>query len=300
MGKTRLDKEGATQSIINKIANPLKLDLIKAANSIIDIAVSMLIDELRAVSIAKGFDLRDFVMFAFGGAGPMHCAFMARESGIPEIIIPSEPGAFSAFGFLCSDLKHDFVRTRIMRTREMHLPTAEEIFRELELKGIEILKKEGVDAGDIIIERSYDMRYVGQAYELNIPFNLKSFSLQVPETLEKQFNDSYKKNYGHSTPEEPTEIVNFRVTVTGKVKKPRIKEFPYVEKEIAAQASMKVYFQETGWLACPFYSRGTLTPGVRVNGPAIIEEYTSTIVIPPDFNILVDQNLNIILRRCEL
>jgi len=298
-GKTRLNKEKASKSLIDKIANPFKLDPIDAANGIIEIAVSMLIDEFRAVSISKGIDLRDFVMFAFGGAGPMHCALMIKELGISSIVIPSSAGAFSALGFLCSDLRHDFVRTHIIKTLEMDLIRVGEIFGDLESQGIKTLKTEGVDTNDIVIMRSVDMRYVGQAYELNIPFNFEKISSQVPGELMQTFNESYKNYYGHFTPEEATEIVNFRMTAIGKVRKPPIKKMSLEKRQPVSRERGDVFFKEVGWVNCSFYDREDLTYGNKIRGPAIIEEYTSTTVIPPDFEAEIDEYLNIVVRRFE-
>jgi len=296
-GKTVLYKERASRSITGKIANPLSIDLITAANAIIEIAVSMLLDELRAVSTEKGIDLRDFVMFAFGGAGPMHCALMARESGIPRIIIPRAAGAFSAFGFLCSDLKHDFVKTQIMKLKEVDSDRVEEIYNRLASQGVKTLQREGVDADDIVIQKSLDMRYVGQAYEINVPFEFETVSSLVLDKLEKIFNESYEELYGHSTSEEAAEVVNFRLSAIGRVRKPPIKETIPFDKKLTPKDMGEVYFKETGWVDCPFYNREELAPETGIQGPAVIEEYTSTTLVPPDFEAHVDKYLNIVIRK---
>jgi len=296
-GKTRLNRDKARKSIAEKVASPLNLDLVSAADGIVEIAVSLLIDEFRSVSIAKGIDLRDFVMYAFGGAGPMHCALMAKELGVNTIIIPAAAGVFSALGFLCSDLKHDFVKTHIMKTTEMNVVNVEEIYRALESQGIQTLEREGVNRNDVSIVRSVDMRYVGQAYELNIPFVFEQISSRVPEELVETFNQSYENYYGHSTPEETTEIVNFRVTATGKVRKPPIKKMSTKKHQLLVRDMEDVYFKDVKWVSCPFYDREDLPYETRIEGPAIIEEYTSTTVIPPDFEASIDQYSNIVITR---
>lgn len=296
-GRTRLDSEKARRSLREKIGDILGLDLVSCANGIIEIAVSMLIDELRSVSIIKGIDLREFVMFAFGGAGPMHCALMARDLGIDSIIIPSAAGAFSALGFLCSDLRHDFVKTQIVQTRDLDFGDTQHIFEKLESQGVQTLKREGMDEDNISIIRSLDMRYVGQAYELNIPFDLPIGASQVQEQLEMNFNKSYESFYGHSTPQEPTEIVNFRLTAVGTVKKPPFREMPLCKQNPAPRDKAQVYFEEKGWVECPFYNREDLGHGNTLTGPAVIEEYTSTTVVPPGFEARVDEYLNIIMKR---
>ncbi len=295
-GKKTLNKKRAGEAIKNKIADALNLDVIGAANGILEIAVSLLIDEFKAVSISKGIDLRDFVMFAFGGAGPMHCAPILKELGIDSIIIPSAAGAFSALGFLCSDLRHDLVKSRIMKTQMMDFEAVLGIFSELQGKGMDTLQKEGVTDESIVMMKSVDMRYVGQAYELNIPFPSNGAG-SIPEELTKAFNESYNNHYGHSTPNEPTEIINFRVTAIGKMKKPPIEKKSLRQNKLAPQGQGDVYFKEAGWVKCPFYDREQLTCGNQITGPAIIEEYTSTTVIPPDFDAHLDEYLNIIIRR---
>jgi len=164
---------------------------------------------------------------------------------------------------------------------------------------VKILKKEGVSTNDVVIIRSVDMRYVGQAYEINIPFKFDKISSEVSEMLIQTFNESYQNFYGHSTPKESTEIINFRVMAIGKVRKPPIEKISLGKSETAVKGTGEVYFKEVGWVSCPFYDREGLSRENKIRGPAIIEEYTSTTVIPPDVEATIDEYLNIVIRRVQ-
>jgi N-methylhydantoinase A len=295
-GNMELHKQKAEEAIITKLANPLHLDLLRAAEGIIEIAVAKIVDIMRAVSVSKGIDIRDFAMFAFGGAGPMHSAFIAKELGLNTIVVPPSPGTFSALGFLCSDLRHDFVKTAIMNTREISLERMEAIFNNLESQGVETLRKEGVEPKDIILMKSVDMRYVGQAHEINIPFHPGGALPSVAAEISRLFHQTYEQHYGHTSPGEVTEIINFRLTAVGRVKKTaRVKKSEKKEKG-AVKGRADVYFKETGWTDCSIYKRDDLGYGAGIDGPAIIEERTATTVIPPDMQADIDEYGNIILR----
>ena len=181
----------------------------------------------------------------------------------------------------------------------MDMETVGRIYHELESQGIETLRKEGVKTDDMVIGRSLDMRYVGQAYELNIPLQWSEDREDVPAQLIRAFNTSYESYYGHCTPSEPTEIVNFRVTAIGRVRKPPVKELPSGGGKPSPRDRADVFFEETGWVDCPFYDREDLIPGFAFPGPAVIEEYTSTTVVPPGFNTTVDPFANIVIKANE-
>jgi len=296
-GKIKLNREAAIKSIMEKVAKPLNLDLIRAAEGIIEIGVAKVVDIMRMVSTSRGIDVRDFTMFGFGGAGPMHCAFIAKELGIGTSIVPSTPGAFSALGFLCSDLRHDFVQTYIMDATKPDLVKMAEIFDALESQGIETLKVEGINTNDIITIRSVDMRYTGQAHEINILFPGERISDSTSKELQNKFHETYKVHYGHCLPEKPAEIVNFRMTAIGKVKKPPITEISLQKQTLIPKETRDVYFKELGWVDCPIYSRSNLAYSSEIQSPAIIEEFTATTIIPPHFQADIDRYGNILISR---
>ncbi len=296
-GKIQLNKEKAIKAIMEKIANPLKLDLIGAAGGIIEIAVAKVVDIMRMVSISKGIDIREYTIFGFGGAGPMHSAFITRELGVSTNVIPATPGAFSALGFLCSDLRHDFVRTYIMNTAASDPVKMEGIFCTLESKGIETLRGEGININDITTIRSTDMRYIGQAHEIDIPFPGERVTVSTTRKLQKVFHETYERHYGQCFLEKPAEIVNFRVTAVGKVRKPPIPKIPQKKRQPVLKELRHVYFKERGWIDCPIYGRSDLAYGSRIRGPAIIEEFTATTIIPPGFMSDIDEYGNILITN---
>ncbi|MDP2659481.1 MAG: hydantoinase/oxoprolinase family protein [Dehalococcoidia bacterium] len=295
-GRMQLDREAAERAIQDKLCKRLGMTTIQAAMGILEIAVAKMSDTIRTVTVSRGIDPRDFTLCAFGGAGPMHAAYIARELGIPVVVIPPAPGTFSGLGFLCSDFRHDFVQTFLMDASRPDTTRMREVFADLEAKGSGVLQKEGFAPGDIHLTRSLDMRYVGQAHEVNLTLQGKPSDSALAGVV-KEFHQRHDEHYGHSAPGEPVEIVNLRVMALGRVERPSIKYAP-AENVQAQTGKRRVYFQEAeGWLDCPLYQRAGLAPGFRVEGPAIVEEHTSTLVVPPEFQAEIDAFGNVVLRR---
>lgn len=231
----------------------------------------------------------------------MHAAFIARELNIPLTIIPPAPGTFSGLGFLCSDFRHDFVQTFLMNTESPDVSKAGDIFVDLERKGTEVLRQEAFSPQDIALFRSLDMRYVGQAHEVNVPMPVEPRDLVALggafAAIAGEFHRRHEEQFGHSAPGEPAEVVNLRVTAIGRVKRPAIRYNPGSDSQ-ARLGQRRVYFQEAGgWLDCPLYRRSALAPATQIRGPAILEEHTSTVVVPPDFRAEIDAYGNVALQR---
>ena len=300
-GRIRLNSAKALRAIETKIAGPLGMAPIAAAVGILEIAVAKMADNIRTVTVARGIDPRDFTLCAFGGAGPMHAAFIARELNIPLTIIPPAPGTFSGLGFLCSDFRHDFVQTFLMNTESPDVSKAGDIFVDLERKGTEVLRQEAFSPQDIALFRSLDMRYVGQAHEVNVPMPVEPRDLVALggafAAIAGEFHRRHEEQFGHSAPGEPAEVVNLRVTAIGRVKRPAIRYNPGADSQ-ARLGQRRVYFQEAGgWLDCPLYRRSALAPATQIRGPAILEEHTSTVVVPPDFRAEINAYGNVALQR---
>ncbi|MDO8689143.1 MAG: hydantoinase/oxoprolinase family protein [Dehalococcoidia bacterium] len=295
-GRMQLDREAAERAIQDKLCKRLEMTTIQAALGILEIAVAKMSDTIRTVTVTRGIDPRDFTLCAFGGAGPMHAAYIARELGIPLVVIPPAPGTFSGLGFLCSDFRHDFVQTFLMDASRPDTARMREVYADLEAKGSGVLQKEGFAQGDIHLTRSLDMRYVGQAHEVNITLPGEPSDGALAGVV-KEFHQRHDEHYGHSAPGESVEIVNLRVMAVGEVERPSIKYTPAGDVQ-AQTGKRQVYFQEAaGWLDCPLYQRAGLAPGFQVKGPAIIEEHTSTLVVPPEFQAEIDAFGNVVLRR---
>ncbi len=185
-GEMGLDVDASRQAVQERCAGPLKLSLEAAANGVIEIANTAMVNALRLVSVQRGFDPRDFVLVAFGGAGPMHANRVAEEAGVPRVLVPMSPGTFSALGLLVTDLRHDFTATLIRRTDQLEAGEVAEAFERLEEQGKAALDHAGTTKSARAFERSIDMRYFGQSFELNIPSPASPLSPQSPVTLSQQ------------------------------------------------------------------------------------------------------------------
>ncbi|MFH1122409.1 MAG: hydantoinase/oxoprolinase family protein [Pseudomonadota bacterium] len=292
-GRMRLDKEKALEAILQKLAGPLNLDPIVAARGILDIAINKMAELVRTLTMARGYDPRDYILFVFGGAGPMHGAFVAAQIGIPKVLIPPAPGTFSGLGFLCSDFRHDFVKTYLLDLSKVDPEDLERSFHRLEEEGIKTLRTEGFQTSEISLLRSLDMRYVGQAHEVTV-------SIRGPVTLsdmKEAFHRKHEITYGHAASREPVEIVNLRVGAVGKVEKIMVR-YPRAQGQPSEKTRKRVFFSDAdGWVDCPVYDRATLPVGYQLQGPAVIEEHTSTTVVPPHWICSIDTYTNIILDR---
>ena len=299
-GEIELDVEAARRSIQEKCADPLSLDLVEAAHGIVEIANAAMVNALRLVSVQRGYDPRDFVLTAFGGAGPVHANRLAAEIDVPTTIIPMSPGTTSAMGLLVTDLKHDYSTTLIQHVDQLDTAAVEETYRELEAQGGASLEREEVRPEDISFLRQVDMRYVGQSYELTVPLPAEQLDTSKIARVLDQFHIEHDRAYGYSAPTEPVEFVNLRLTAIGKIAKPRLRELAGNNTDIAAarKATRSVYFAERdGYVECPIYDRYLLGPSCVLTGPAIVEEIDSTTVIHPGYSAQVDRFGNLILTQ---
>ena len=295
-----MDVEAARRAIQEKCADPLNLDLVEAAHGIVEIANAAMVNALRLVSVQRGYDPRDFVLTAFGGAGPVHANRLAAEIDAPTTIIPMSPGTTSAMGLLVTDLKHDYSTTLIQHVDQLDTAAVEATYRELEAQGGASLEREGVRPEDISFLRQVDTRYVGQSYELTVPLPAEQLDTSKIDRVLEQFHIEHDRAYGYSAPTEPVEFVNLRLTAIGKIAKPRLRELEGDNTDIAAaqKATRSVYFAESdGYVECPIYDRYRLGPGCVLTGPAIVEEIDSTTVIHPGYSAQVDRFGNLILTR---
>jgi len=268
------------------------------AEGIITIAVARMTSAIREVSIQRGHDPRDFTLFAFGGAGPMHSLALAEAIGIPSVLVPRHPGNFSALGLLTADIKHDDVRTRVgpLPERMTVLPG---LFAEMEDAARRQLEIEGFAADQQRLARSLDLRYLGQAFELSVAVGDVAAPSAL-EAIEAAFHRRHLDMYGHSSPGAKVELVNARLTAYGVVPKPA------AERQQAARASLDAALVErrTIWFAggphdCPVWERERLPERARFEGPAIVEEFGATTVIPPGWRGAMDEHGNLRFEREE-
>jgi N-methylhydantoinase A len=297
-GEIALDVERARRAVHERCARPLGLDVEAAALAVVEIANSAMVSALRLVSVQRGYDPRDFVLVAFGGAGPVHANRLAAETEIATTLIPPGPGLFSALGLLVSDLKHDYSAAVMRRADRLDLPGLAAALGRLEEEGRAALAREGVTPEDMAFRCQADLRYVGQSFELTVPL---PGSVPGPEAVARaleHFHSEHERAYGYSAPAEPVEWVNVRLTALGRIAKPGLRDWARGGDGRAAQkATRPVYFAECqGAVACPVYDRSLLAAGSALEGPAVVEEPDSTTVLHPGYRAAVDRFGNLLLQ----
>jgi len=257
--------------------------------------VARTVSSIREITIQRGYDPRDFALMAFGGAGGMHAIPTAEELGIARIIVPRFPGNFSALGVAASDIKHDAVRTHLTRLTDDALPALRAVFAELRAAAARQLQDDGFGPADTRWACSLDLRYVGQAFELNLPVELDTLTV---EGAARAFHTRHLQTYGHANEDAAVELVNARLTAFGVVTKPPLARYRSPSRELADALGEKrpVYF-DGGFATCPVYERERLPEDTRFDGPAVVEEFGSTTVVFPGWRAQVDEFGNLRLER---
>jgi len=295
-GKLPIHKAAADRVIKDKIANPLGLPLWEAAEGILEIAAHNIANAIRVKTIERGIDPRDFTLFAFGGAGPAHAARVAELLDISQVLIPSYPGVTSAYGLVFSDIRYDYVKTLVSPLDTADPEAVEAIFQEMEREAINRLSADGVKR--YMLLRFVDMRYIGQTHEVTVDVPPSIEKGQFARGLRERFTAQHKKEHGYARDETvPIELVNLRVAAIGLIKKPPL---PVYQREFGRPLRVlkrQVYYQGEGHVAVPVYPRELLDPGRVYNGPAIIEQYDTTIVVEPNWTATIDEHGNIWLNR---
>ena len=291
-GKMKLDSVAARRAVETHVAKKLSLSVEDAAEGIVRIIDVKMQEAIKAISTMRGHDLSDFQLLAFGGAGPLHAARIAKELGMAGVVVPLYPGVYSAMGLLMSDVKHDYIRSKLSPLAKANEAQVAKVFDELQAHALRDLKAENFRDDQIGIERALDMRYAGQGYEITIPCDEK-LNLAA---LRREFDDSHKQMFGHTAPEEPVEIVSYRLRGIGRV--PPVKLPSYRAQGLALKDALretrKARFGGVT-LDCPVYQRDRLDVGIRFDGPAIIDQLDATTVIPPGHSARVDEFKNILI-----
>lgn len=276
------------------------LDLDRLAAGIIRIVDSEMAKILRIVTVERGLDPRDFTLMAFGGCGPLHACSLALELNVPRIVIPLDPGLFSAFGLLAADLRSSSVRTFVASAELVDPAEVEAAFRVMEVDGRQDLTQQSVERGSIAFVRTLDMRYLGQSFELSIPAP-RRFDLGARSEALARFHEKHALSYGYSSPEAPVEIVAARSTAIGKLPKPELgrpkARGAAVPSERALIERRSVYASGAGRVTVPVYARAELEAGNRLAGPALVEQYDTCTFVAPDWTGSIDDFGNIRLER---
>jgi N-methylhydantoinase A len=289
-GKMNLDADAA-RAAIQPIADRLRLSVEKAALSIIQIANNNMVGALHSVLTEQGLDPRDFVLVAFGGAGPPHVSDLMTDASIPRGLVPNFPGQFSALGFIMADARVDRHRTVQLNSRFFDRERAAATMSALVNECATDLAAQGHT--DIVIARSVEMRYLGQNHELEIPTNVEAFTEEEVKRLLDAFHELHEARFGFRLADH-IEIVNFLVTGVAKTGQLGFPEIAGAEAEAKPLTRRPVWFAD-GWIDTPVYARAELLHGHTVSGPALIEESASVTVLDPGKTMTVDRHGNLLL-----
>ncbi len=290
-GELTLDVGAAQRAIDERVARPLGLERVAAAEGIYRMVNANMAAALEVVSVQRGNDPREFVLVVAGGAGPIHAASIAREMEIPLVQIPRESSVFCAAGMLISDLKHDYVRTYAKDLDRVDLAETSALFREMAHPAQETLREEGVPGDRCELVYTADLRYVGQFNEVEVPAGREGeVGAQDLERMAAAFHDRHDALYGYSMKGAPVELINLRLSAIGRTDKPKLESNPLGSSDPAPalRAQRQAYF-EGGFREVPVYDGLRLRSGNLVAGPAIVDQPTTTVVVPPDFELACDE-----------
>jgi N-methylhydantoinase A len=301
-GEMALD-EAAARKVIAGLAAELGLSETEAAEGVLTIVNANMANAIRSRTIQKGLDPRDFTLVAFGGAGPLHGAEVAAALDIPEVIIPPHPGITSASGLLTTDLKYDLLKTSFQISGAVDIDQLNAGFASLEKSLLAQYAADGLAADEVEIQRTGDLRYVGQGYELRVPVPAGDLDEKKLNEVWANFSGRHEVEYGHAFPDNPIEIVNIRVGGSGYM--PKIGH-PQVSGTGDAAAALvrrgTCTFRVDGQLGdfdTGYYRRDALAPGSRVEGPAVILQTDTTTVVPPGWRAEVVAGGNMVLNQGE-
>jgi N-methylhydantoinase A len=292
-GDLRLDRDKARAAVVEHVARPLGFDEVAAAKAILDVANANMADAIRLVSIMRGYDPRDFALVAFGGAGALHGAALARDLAIPTVIVPPNPGVTSALGCLLVDIQHDLTVVHLADTREADPRGIEAAFRELEDEARERLAKEGVAPAGMILTRSIDMRYAGQWRAIAVPVPAPFADVAAAQ---RAFEEAHLREYNYKRDGAALEIFRLNLTAVGVTPKAALRRHAPAGAAARPRGERAVVFDDvTQWVTTPVYAREDLGAGMRFDGPLIVEQLDATTLVPPGAQVRVDEYLNLLI-----
>jgi N-methylhydantoinase A len=297
-GRMKLDRARAEEALRKRLAEPLGMDLTRAAWGIHHVVNENMANAARIHLVERGRDQRRYSLIAFGGAGPVHAYRVAEKLKLRQIVCPPAAGVTSAFGFLVAPMAFDFVQTYLTVLRGLDFDHLNAIFEEMEARGRALLRQAGVPEDAITVTRSADMRYLHQGFEINVPVPSGRLSADDTPRLQANFDREYERLYKRLNPDVDVEALNWRVIVAGP--RPAIKvqqtDAPATPLEATRRGERPAYFPETsGHVNCPVYDRYQLAPGMALRGPAIVEERESTVVVGPGARVEVDAYQNVVI-----
>lgn len=293
-----VDMDAVRTAIQEKVGDAFGMDTDEAAMSILRVAEANMYNALKLISVRRGYDPRDFTMVAFGGGGPMHCAYLAKELNIRKVIVPIAAPVFSAWGMLMTDVRHDYIQTNICRMNEVSAEELNDMWKSLLSQAQEQFEKEGVQKENIVCNYIADMRYMGQEHTVKVNVPPIPWSEETKEEIIQRFHDTHEHFYTFRLIDTPTEIVNLHLVAYGRLTKPELAKIPAQEGSVenAEKEIRKVYFAEDGWMDTPVYLREKLGSGAVLDGPVIVEEAAASAVVAKGQRITVDDYGNLIIE----
>jgi N-methylhydantoinase A len=278
-------------SFFEKMASQIDLTPTALAEGIISVANTAMERAIRVISVERGYDPREFILFSFGGAGGLHAVSLARLLNIPKVFIPKDPGILSAVGMLMADIIKDYSHTIMKTENEIDCAKLNNYFEPLINQAFKDLNLEGIDNENIILEYYLDMRYKGQSYEIIVPIQIDD------PNYSDNFHIMHEKTYGYSNKDKIVEIVNIRLRARGLPEKPILEELEFAgdipDKSVFTDKKDVIFDNKK--YQTDIVDRNGLKYGNKISGPAIITEYTSTIVLPPNSELKIDKFGNMII-----
>ena len=296
-GRMPIDRARAEVAVA-RLGRTLGLDPMTTAQGIVSIVTANMAKAIRVISVQRGHDPRDYTLVAFGGAGPLHAARLARELEIPRLLVPRHPGILCALGLLLADLKTNFAQTRLTVLTAEAGARMTQTFDALETRGTAWFEREGIAPAARTTRRTVDMRYAGQNYELPVGWPDAPSPSALIKELTAAFERAHERLYGYIAPEEPIQAVTFRLEVIGAVRRADVPEHPRAKDDVAAA----VIGRRDVWLAesrafatCPVYDRERLGHGHALSGPAVVEQMDATTLLLPGQRARVDPFMNLVI-----
>jgi N-methylhydantoinase A len=298
-GTMRLDRDAAAAAI-SALGETIGLGTIETAWGIHQVVNEQMAGAARMHAVEQGKDPRDYPVFGFGGAGPVHAYRVAEILHAPELIVPLGAGVLSSLGFLVAPLAFDFVRSFVGRLDELDWDEVNARYSEMEAEGRAILGSAGADRAEITVSRTAELRYVGQGHQVTIPVALGDLSQQSAPVLAGTFEETYKRLYGRTATGNPLEAINWRVVTSASSPVLPLERLadshPGGSLEDARKGSRSIYLPErNGFSEVPVFDRYRIGRGVRFEGPAVVEERESTTIIGDQASVAVDDLLNLIV-----
>jgi N-methylhydantoinase A len=290
----------AARTAIERVGGPIGLSVRDTALGIIAIANAAMAGAMRTVSIQRGYDPRDFTLVPFGGAGPLHALALAEDVGMSRVLVQPRPGIASALGLLVTDVRHELSATRVQPLASVDPAELARSFLELEARGRRALDREGIPPADQAFDRSLEMRYLGQSYQLVVPLPAGPIDAQALGAAAAAFHGIHEQVYGYAEASEPMELVNHRVVAIGRIPKPEAMRAWREPTRTATQRPRPrrpVCFDEGGEIDTAVVWRSSLRPGEEVRGPAVIEEHDSTTLVHPGWTAAVTPTFDLLITR---